>query len=84
MPNSTMSLPNRTYSVMEIPTNDSEHSQRRSDLRYPINALPYQRSSSNINNNDHLSRPDKYISVNIFILIDFLENVSFFRTEIYH
>jgi hypothetical protein len=67
MPNSTMSLPNRTYSVMEIPTNDSEHSQRRSDLRYPINALPYQRSSSNINNNDHLFRPDKYISVNIYL-----------------
>jgi hypothetical protein len=52
MQTSTMSLPSRSHSVIEIPTTDK-------------NTYLYQRSLPNLkNNHNHLFQPDKYITIN--------------------
>jgi len=73
MQNSTMSLPNRSHSVAEIPTTNGEQHHRRSELIHSHsttnNPLLYQKSLSYIKtindnesniNNDDLFRTDKY------------------------
>jgi hypothetical protein len=70
---STMSLPNRSHSAMDMPTKDNEKLQRRSELLYFNNPLVHQRllPHSKMNNEkDHLFRTDEYINVNLFLRID--------------
>ena len=55
MQNSTMSLPNRSHSVAEIPTKNDDQHHRRSELIHSNstsnNPLLYQKSLSYIKNN---------------------------------
>ena len=80
MQNSTMSLPNRSHSVTEIPAINGDQHHRQSGLIHSNsttnNPLLYQRSLSYIKtisdsnnfeptiNGDHLFLPDKYNIVN--------------------
>lgn len=97
MQNSTMSLPNRSHSVTEIPTTNGEQHHRRSELIHPNsianNSLLYQKPLSYIKtindnelniNNDDLFRTDKYNIVNnLFFFHRFgFSKANCFRIEI--
>jgi hypothetical protein len=86
MQNSTISLPNRSHSVMEIPTTNGDDHYRRSALIHSTSAtntpLLYQRSLTHLKgindydpepvaNGDDLFRTDKYNTVNNYFFNSF-------------